>query len=111
MAEYFESFATLKNQGVLVPEGSSHFRIERHFLISLLAKKMGDVTFDEAWYLSKYADVREAIKRGAITSGREHYVQFGYFENRMPAPILVNEKWYLDTYPDVAKAIKARRET
>lgn len=107
MAESFESFSVLKNQGLLTPEGSTHFRVERNFLISLMAKKIGDAKFDEAWYLSKYPDVREAIKRGVIASGRDHYLQFGYFENRMPTAILVNEKWYLDTYPDVAKAIKA----
>lgn len=107
MSEPLESFSSLKNQGLLVPDGNTHFRIERQFLISLLARKLGEVKFDEAWYLSKYPDVREAIKRGLIGSGREHYMQFGYFENRMPSAIQVNEKWYLDTYPDVAKAIKS----
>jgi hypothetical protein len=107
MADPFESFSLLKMQGLLTPEGNTHFRVERAFLISLMAKRLADMKFDEAWYLSKYPDVREAIKRGAIASGREHYIQFGYFENRMPIALLVNEKWYLDTYPDVAKAIKA----
>jgi len=77
-------------------------RVERNFWVALMVKK-----FDEAWYLSKYPDVKEAVKRGAVPSGRQHYVQFGYYENRLPSAIVVNEKWYLETYPDVSEAIRA----
>ncbi len=107
MAEPFGSLATLKNHGLLIPEGNTHFRVERNFLIAIMAKRIATIKFDEAWYLSKYPDVRDAVKRGTVQSGREHYVSFGYYEHRMPTSIHVNEKWYLESYPDVAEAIRA----
>lgn len=106
MATSFASFATLRNQGLLTEESPTHFRIERHFLISLMEKKIAGLKFDEAWYLGKYPDVRDAVKRGVVPSGRAHYALSGYFENRMPMAIQVNEKWYLEAYPDVAEAIR-----
>jgi hypothetical protein len=107
MAEPFGTFATLKNQGLLSADEGSHFRVERGFLISLIAKRLANIKFDEAWYLGKYPDVRDAVKRGVFATGREHYILSGYYEHRMPVPITVNEKWYLEAYPDVADAMRA----
>jgi hypothetical protein len=107
MPDAFGTFATLRNQGLLTPENTGHFRVERNFLIALMVKNIASIKFDEAWYLSKYLDVKDAVKRGVVPSGREHYVQSGYYEHRMPCAILVNEKWYLDAYPDVAEAMRA----
>jgi hypothetical protein len=107
-AEPFGSMASLKNQGLLVPENNNtHFRIERNFLVAIMAKRLAGIKFDEAWYLSKYPDVKEAVKRGIVASGRDHYVAHGFYEHRMPSAIQVNEKWYLDAYPDIAEAIRA----
>jgi hypothetical protein len=107
MSDAFGSMASLRNQGLLTPEGNAHFRIERNFLVALMAARLAQVKFDEAWYLSKYADVKDAVRRGVIASGREHYFTHGYFEHRMPVAITVNEKWYLQSYPDVADAIRS----
>jgi hypothetical protein len=107
MADAFGSMAALKNQGLLVPENHTHFRIERNFLISIMAKRIASIKFDEAWYLSKYPDVKDAVKRGIIASGREHYMAHGFYEHRMPTAIVVNEKWYLESYPDIAEAIRS----
>ena len=65
--------------------------------------------FDEEKYLSKNPDVRDAVKRGAIESGRLHYIGFGYFEGRGGGTALVDEAWYLRKYPDVANAVKEGR--
>jgi hypothetical protein len=72
-----------------------------------MGKRLSGIKFDEAWYLSKYPDVKEAVRRGVVASGREHYVLSGYYEHRLPTAILVNEKWYLDAYPDVREAMRA----
>lgn len=103
----FSSMASLKNQGLLIPEGDTHFRIERNLLVAIMTATLAKIKFDEAWYLSKYPDVKESVKRGNLKSGREHYLLFGYFEHRMPTAIVVNEKWYLDAYKDVADAIRS----
>jgi len=107
MLDAFGSMATLRNQGLLVAENDTHFRIERGFLISIMAARLAKIKFDEAWYLAKYPDVKDAVKRGVLVSGREHYLSHGYYEHRMPVAITVNEKWYLQTYPDVADAIRS----
>jgi hypothetical protein len=101
------SMATLKNQSLLIPEGDAHFRIEKNLLVAMMGSTLSKIKFDEAWYLSKYPDVKDAVKRGTVSSGREHYLLHGYFEHRMPTAIVVNEKWYLDAYKDVAEAIRA----
>ena len=106
MADAFGSFATLQNQGLVTAE-NTQFRVERHFLIMLMSAKVASIKFDEAWYLARYPDVKDAVKRGVVPSAHDHYVVSGYYEHRMPCVIRVDEKWYLESYPDVAKAISA----
>lgn len=51
--------------------------------------------FDEAWYLSAYPDVRDAVNAGTI-SALQHYQLFGAREGRMPndMPALAgNDTW------------------
>lgn len=71
---------------------------------------IGDIVsrqaFDEDAYLAANPDVAEAVKRGAITSAREHYISRGYFEGRLPGSTKVDEVWYLSKYPDVAAAVR-----
>lgn len=38
--------------------------------------------FDEAWYLERYPDIGEAVRRGAIPSGYSHFLEFGQHERR-----------------------------
>jgi MoaA/NifB/PqqE/SkfB family radical SAM enzyme len=42
--------------------------------------------FDEAFYLSSYFDVAQAVRDGKIGSAHEHYLRFGRMEGRWPAP-------------------------
>jgi hypothetical protein len=44
------------------------------------------IPFDEAWYCRHYPDVAAAVKCGLITSAHEHFVSYGFFEGRSPAP-------------------------
>jgi hypothetical protein len=106
MSDTFGSMASIRNKGLLSEESDSHFRIERNFLITILAPWLEKIKFEESWYLDKYGDVRDAVKRGTYASGREHYLTHGYLEHRLPSVISVNEKWYLQSYPDVADAIR-----
>jgi hypothetical protein len=63
------------------------------------------VEVDEAWYLEKYPDIAEAIRGGSIVSAREHFLNDGYFEGRLPFQIKVDEAWYLEQNPGVAEYI------
>jgi hypothetical protein len=63
------------------------------------------IRLDHDWYIATYPDVAEAISKKIVIDPRDHYQRFGYFEHRMPYPILVREEWYLEQYPDVREAI------
>jgi hypothetical protein len=76
--------------------------IEKFIRLILLA-----IPVDEAWYRRTYPDIDEAIERGLIRSGREHFVRDGYFEGRRPFAMTVDEDWYLSNYDDIASAVSA----
>ena len=64
------------------------------------------IEVDEAFYLTRNADVAEGIKAGTIRSAREHFIYHGYFEGRLPYEIKVDEAWYLKNHPDVAETVR-----
>jgi hypothetical protein len=61
--------------------------------------------FDSAWYKTEYPDIAEAVAAGDIKSPKDHFVDSGYFEGRLPSPLKVDEAYYLERYPDIAEAI------
>ena len=73
----------------------------------LIRVLLESVEVDEAWYLNVNEDVAAAVRAGELSSGRAHYIGSGYFENRLPRPVVVDEAWYLSEYPDVADAIRS----
>ena len=62
--------------------------------------------FDETFYQENNPDVAGAIARGEFSSGYEHFVLFGQFENRNPSS-LFNQEFYLAANEDVAAAVEA----
>jgi hypothetical protein len=42
------------------------------------------IRVDEAWYLRRYPDVAEGIRKGILTSAQEHFDMDGYKEGRLP---------------------------
>jgi hypothetical protein len=44
------------------------------------------IPFDEAWYCSSYPDVATAVKCHLIATAHTHYIDYGFFEGRSPAP-------------------------
>jgi hypothetical protein len=44
------------------------------------------IPFEEAWYCRHYPDVAAAVKCGLIASAHGHFVDYGFFEGRSPAP-------------------------
>ena len=85
--------------------------VPKQVLAQLLELYLSCWDFDEDWYLSKYPDVKNAVKSGVVESGRNHFKQVGYFEGRAGAAVAVDADWYLETYPDVAKAVIDGRVT
>jgi len=50
----------------------------------MTSSRDGSLNFDEGWYLKSYPDVGRAIQEGRLGSAREHYLQFGVTEGRLP---------------------------
>jgi len=61
---------------------------------------------DEPWYLRHYDDIARVVRDGRLRSARQHFVDDGYFEGRLPFPIQVDEQWYLAQNPDVAEDVR-----
>jgi hypothetical protein len=76
-------------------------------LVKMIQKFLCSVDFDEAWYLETYPDIADAVRDGRVESARQHFIENGYFEGRLPAPPRIDEKWYLENYPDVAVAVES----
>lgn len=106
----FGSFAELTNARSVVPVLSTgRFDVSRKLFAAWVDDALGADGFDEKWYGVRYPDISKGIRDGVIQSGRWHYAQFGYFENRMPRRIDVDAEYYADKYPDIKSAIKDRR--
>jgi hypothetical protein len=74
--------------------------------VKLLKLMIRGIDVDEDWYARAYDDIGQAIRAGSIASARQHFINDGYFEGRLPAAIRVDEAWYLRRYPDVAEGIR-----
>ena len=101
------SYATLINtKTVQQSPRPQYVLVDRHFFQSCLRPLLEKIAFDEAWYLRKYPDIAEAIRKKEVASAHEHYVRHGYFENRLPFEITVDGPWYLNQYPDIREAVR-----
>lgn len=74
-------------------------------LRSMLRPIIGQIQVDEDYYLRRNPDVLDKVRVGELHSAKQHYVSFGYFEDRFPRAIPVDETWYLAEYPDVQEAV------
>jgi hypothetical protein len=75
-------------------------------LVMMIKLLLSSVEVNERWYLTQYPDVADAITQGKTPSARQHFIDNGYFEGRLPFPIPVDEDWYKREYPDVAESIR-----
>jgi hypothetical protein len=92
-----------------IVETSNEISIPVRLLKLLLQLAVAHGDFDEEAYLGANPDVREAVQRGDVESGRMHYIGFGYFEGRRGGTVKFDEQSYLSANPDVAASIKEGR--
>lgn len=74
--------------------------------IKILRTMIAGIEVDEAWYLRTYEDIATAIRSGSVRSAKQHFVDDGYFEGRLPFEMAVDERWYLMQNPDVSDSIR-----
>lgn len=89
---------------------SNYVSIPKDLFRRLLAGAIrGKNIFDERFYLETYPDIAAAVRSKKVRNGLDHYVDTGYFENRLPQKLIVDERYYLQENADVADAIKKGR--
>ena len=104
---FVPSFKTIRGRmSVVTVNGKMKINNSYDEFVDVVKLLLRGVEFDEKWYLSQYPDVAAAVAAGAFRSGRHHFIDVGYFEDRHPQDFEVDEKWYLETYPDVAEGIR-----
>jgi len=87
-------------------KGELRVNLSYEEFIRILKMMISGIEVNEAWYTQTYQDIGEAISGGSVSSAQQHFVDDGYFEGRLPFPILVDERWYLEQNPDVADSVR-----
>ncbi len=85
--------------------GELRVNVSYEDFIGILKTLLQGIEIDEAWYARTYEDIGTAIRNGVVRSARRQFVEDGYFEGRLPFPMVVDEDWYLAENPDVADSI------
>ncbi len=99
-------YGSLLGRKMVVPSTrTGYVAVDQFLFFELMARRLSAVPVDQAWYLTTYPDIRDAIASGAVSSAANHYSRFGYFEHRMPRNIVVDPVWYIEAHPDVRDAI------
>ena len=86
--------------------GELRVNVSYEDFVEILRTMIRGVEVDEAWYARAYEDIGNAVKEGVIRSSKQHFLDDGYFEGRLPFPMTVDERWYLTENPDVAESIR-----
>jgi hypothetical protein len=104
---YFPPFEVIRRSvDIQAVRGDLRVNMSYEDFVKLLKLMISGIHVDEDWYVRAYDDIGQAIKAGGVRSARQHFINDGYFEGRLPAPIRVDEAWYLRRYPDVAEGIR-----
>jgi hypothetical protein len=104
---YLPPFEAIKGMlNLTSTRGKTRVDMTYEDILQMIRTLLTVVEFDEAYYLSRNPDVADGVRNGSIRSAREHFVDHGYFEGRLPYRIDVDEKWYLETHPDLAESIR-----
>jgi len=104
----FTNFGVIKREnGVAWPSATGAVSLNLDFFRVLIRLALEHVRVDDRYYLRSYPDVGEAMENGLFTDPRHHYVEFGYFEDRLPFRIDVDEEFYFRSNPDIKASVTA----
>ncbi len=103
---YLPPFETIKAMlNLTTTRGKTRVDMTYEDLQTMIRSLLSVVDVDEDFYLSRNPDVAAGIRNGTIRSAREHFVDHGYFEGRLPYRVAVDEKWYAESHPDLADTL------
>ncbi len=105
--KYLPPFEVLKGMmNLTTARGTTRVDMTYEDIQQLIRALLTSIEVDEDYYLLRNQDVADGIRVGNIRSAREHFVDHGYFEGRLPYRIEVDETWYLTTHADVAETVR-----
>jgi hypothetical protein len=87
-------------------KGELRVNLSYEDFIKLMKLVISGIEVNEDWYLRQYEDIARAVQEGTVKSAKQHFVEDGYFEGRLPFAMRVDEKWYLQQNPDVAEGTR-----
>jgi hypothetical protein len=109
--KYLPPFEVIKRSvEISASKGHVTATVSYENLLEMIKCLLSIVDVDEEWYVVQYPDVAQAIGQGKTVSARQHFIDSGYFEGRLPYLIPVDERWYLKSYPDVAAGVRGGAE-
>jgi len=91
---------------IVAEDGEVRINITYKEFLFIVQQLLHSIEVDEAWYRKTYPDVGLAIDEGKWSSAKDHFVEYGYFEGRMPYDMWVDEAWYEQAYDDVRNGIE-----
>jgi hypothetical protein len=106
--EFGSSFSVIRQtNNIPWPLQGDYVQVSKEFFLALLRSTVDKIYVDEEWYRYSYPDINAAIAAGRFQSARQHYVEYGFFEDRLPRLIEVDNEFYLELYPDVSASIQS----
>jgi hypothetical protein len=106
VVKYLPPFETIKGQvNITTTRGKTRVDMTYEDLQQMVRILLSVIEVDADFYLGRNPDVADGIRNGDIRSAREHFIDYGYFEGRLPYRIDVDEEWYLQAHPDVAETL------
>jgi hypothetical protein len=104
-----QAFFEMKERGQILSVDGASAVLSRPFFVALLRPVLLAVRFDSNFYREINTDLADAERSGALGDLHEHYLNFGFFEDRLPCRVEVDGRFYARAYPDVAVAILEER--
>lgn len=105
--EFASTFSVIRRTNDIPWPIRDGVKISEDFFLALIRSTADKICVDEEWYKYNYPDIALAIAEGHFQSARQHYVEFGFFEDRLPRFIEVDAEFYLTQYPDVNAGVQA----
>ena len=82
---YFPPFEVIRRSvDIQAVRGDLRVNMSYEDFVKLLKLMISGIEVDEAWYLRRYPDVADGIRKGILTSAQEHFDMDGYKEGRLP---------------------------
>ena len=87
--------------------GGGRATVSAKALRTLIRELVRRTEFDPEWYSRNNPDVEGARLAGDVTSPRQHFVEAGYFEGRLPRELPFDPRFYRRHYADIAESFPA----